>query len=175
MAYKSEIKLSKLHNFILISSENGIINIFRIIYQNAIPKSLVHITSYITNEPSVSSINDYDLVAATIIKQTVIIWDIIRGFTLNGFELPEEVHGSIFNEKYGYLYIWSDNIIYIYSVNGTFISKYQVEGKIDEIIGSDDKFIIYKSNSELKYVSFDASRNIFMKISKIPLASSTSK
>lgn len=112
--------------FIVVDLDTCISIAFRLIYKGSQLLDVRMISSFSLTDHCKSRVNGTDFIAASVMSHSIVMWDIIRGTWHRTLEFEEELIDSGFDDYNGFLYVLSTNCLYLYNINGIFVSKVEL-------------------------------------------------
>ncbi|KAH0794652.1 Beige/BEACH domain containing protein [Histomonas meleagridis] len=142
-------------NYLVIDHDFGVSSVYRVLYKKKKkPFDIMFLNYFVANTKPSSAIDETDYLCATSFEKKVVLWDFIRSVIIKVIEFDEIINGCAFDEDNGYLWCWSENTLFLCSVNGTVFLKTNPQCGIDRAYGASDKAIMIVGKDEKEFEVF---------------------
>jgi hypothetical protein len=132
LAFVNSITVSDNKCFLVVDFVFGLTRIYRILYKNFAPVDLQRLSDVSWLFRPTSVISGFHLIAATVMKRVVVLWDAIIGSVHRKIEFEDVIDFVAMDEEVG-IWVIAKGSIFLLSINGELVAKMVAAAKVTAI------------------------------------------
>jgi len=181
--YGSSLNVSHNGAFLVVDFQFGMSKVFRIIYNDSFPSTLVSVSSFNWESTPKSAISGTDWLCASAFCNTLVLWNVFSSLIHRVVEFKDDIRALSFDEVSSLLWLSASTHCFVLNMNGEILSKSKFDDTITVIsvlntgLEESKRSAILGTEQGIIYIatpSYDTAKIDYKKLSSVHSESITS-